>query len=186
MPSYVATLPPDSRRTPPVVGRTVLLVTQSIHNLERHCGLQLFKQSGRRMELTHAGRVLFRCARRIFEAAEKAEQAIRELSTVARGELRVGTTKIYARYLMPSAISSFRERHPEVTVLLDEGSSEQMVQSVEQPASGRLVALPLPGPPVTLETDVVTMEQGPPSPAVRAFLHVLQESATADWNEPMG
>lgn len=128
---YVAARESSYRRAAEVLYITQPAVTQNIRSLERFVGLPLFQKSGRRMELTHAGRILFRYARRIFEAAEEAEQAMREVATVARGELRVGTTKIYARYIMPSIISLFRDRHPEVTVVLEEGSSEQMVQSVE-------------------------------------------------------
>jgi len=107
-------------------------VSQNIKGLETYLGLPLFRRSGRQRELTPAGAALFKYAERIFGVADEAEQAMRELGAIDRGEVRVGTTKIYARYLMPSIIDAYRTRHPDITVVLDEGSSEQMVRSVAE------------------------------------------------------
>jgi len=107
-------------------------VSQNIKGLETYLGLPLFRRNGRQRELTPAGAALFDYAERIFAVADEAEQAMRELGAIDRGEVRVGTTKIYARYLMPSIIDAYRKRHPDITVVLDEGSSEQMVRNVAE------------------------------------------------------
>jgi DNA-binding transcriptional LysR family regulator len=48
--------------------------------------------------------------------------------------------------------------------------------------SGRLVKIPLKGGDLELQTDVVFLAEAYQSPAVRAFLSVLEESATAQWS----
>jgi DNA-binding transcriptional LysR family regulator len=268
-------------------------VSQTIKSMESYYAVGLFKKSGRSMELTTAGRLLFGYAEQIFTTAEQADTAMRELSTTPQGELHVGTTKIYARYLMPSIIAAFRERFAAVTVVLDEGSSAQMIETVErlenhlaitgrvgaypprlrtqhfrhveltmvagpdhpfagrrdvqwselvgQPlivrepgssmrqtimqnlehhgvtptivmesssvgfikefvaegrglgflfepdireelAAGKLVKVPLDGRNIALETDIIMLSEAYKSPMVRAFLGVLEESATAVWS----
>src|SRR5680860_353985 len=122
-------------------------VSQNIKALETYYGVGLFQRVGRSMQLTQAGRILFEHAERIFAAADEAEHAIRELGKLERGEIRVGTTKIYARYLMPSIVNAFREQHPAITVALDEGSSEQMVNSVENLKNHLVVVGRVPYPP---------------------------------------
>lgn len=127
---YVAARERSHTRAARLLFITQPAVSQNIKALETYLGLSLFSKTGRQRELTPAGRILYDHAERIFTSADEAEQAMRELGAIDRGELRVGTTKIYARYLMPSIIDAYRERHPDITVMLDEGSSEQIVRSV--------------------------------------------------------
>ena len=127
---YVAARERSHTRAARVLFITQPAVSQNIKALETYLGLPLFSKTGRQRELTPAGRILYDHAERIFTSADEAEQSMRELGAIDRGELRVGTTKIYARYLMPSIIDAYRERHPDITVMLDEGSSEQIVRSV--------------------------------------------------------
>jgi DNA-binding transcriptional LysR family regulator len=47
-----------------------------------------------------------------------------------RGTLKIGTTKNYARYIMPSLLSEFQRRFPRIKVILDEGNSEDMAGSI--------------------------------------------------------
>jgi DNA-binding transcriptional LysR family regulator len=48
--------------------------------------------------------------------------------------------------------------------------------------AGRLVRIPLEGGELELETAIVLLPDGARNPAVRAFLQVLEESATAGWS----
>ncbi|MHB0978816.1 MAG: LysR family transcriptional regulator [Thermoleophilia bacterium] len=128
---YFAAREGGYRRAAEALFVTQPAVSQNIKALETYYGVGLFRKVGRSMELTPAGRTLYGFAERIFEAAEEADLAIREFARLERGEVRVGTTKIFARYLMPSIVNAFRERYPAVSVSLDEGSSEQMIRSVE-------------------------------------------------------
>lgn len=128
---YYAAREGGYRRAAEALFITQPAVSQNIKALETYYGVGLFRKVGRSMELTPAGRTLYGFAERIFEAADEADLAIREFARLERGEVRVGTTKIFARYLMPSIVNAFRERYPAVSVSLDEGSSEQMIRSVE-------------------------------------------------------
>ena len=47
-----------------------------------------------------------------------------------RGILRLGTTKSYVRYFMPSLISTFHDAYPHIKINLDEGSSLDMTNSL--------------------------------------------------------
>jgi DNA-binding transcriptional LysR family regulator len=105
-------------------------VTMQIRELEGYYNLRLFHRHGKRVELTDAGRILFRYAKKIFELTAQAERAIWELKDLASGVLKIGTTKTYAKHLMPSLISSFQEKHRGIHVILSEGSSAEITNSL--------------------------------------------------------
>ncbi len=68
--------------------------------------------------------------RPIFEAADRFEKVVEDLQKVGRYELRIGATKMFARFLM-STITSFEESHPEATVILRDSTSEEAAKGVE-------------------------------------------------------
>jgi DNA-binding transcriptional LysR family regulator len=105
-------------------------VTMQIRALESYFNMKLFHRHGRRMELTEAGRVLFGYAQKIFDLAAKAERTIWELKDLETGTLKIGTTKTYAKHFMPFLISTFQESHPGVHVILSEGSSAEIANSL--------------------------------------------------------
>lgn len=105
-------------------------VTMQIRELETYYNLRLFNRHGKRVELTEAGRILFGYAKKIFDWTARAERAIWELKDLEAGTLKIGTTKTYAKHFMPALISSFQEKHPGVHVILSEGSSAEISNSL--------------------------------------------------------
>ncbi len=105
-------------------------VTGQIRALEQALELRLFRRRGRRMVLTEAGALLYQRARQVFELERDMERLVAELKEVRRGLLKVGTTKTYARYLMPGLVRAFHAAHPEVRIVLEEGSSLDVIRGV--------------------------------------------------------
>lgn len=105
-------------------------VTAQIRTFEEQCRLKLFKKKGRSLFLTDEGNTLYEYARKIFEYEKEVEGVIEEMRELKRGILRLGTTKAYARYIMPFLISGFRKAYPHIKVHLDEGSSLDMARSL--------------------------------------------------------
>ncbi len=97
---------------------------------EDTCNLVLFKKKGRRVFLTDESKTLYEYARKIFEIEQELEVAIEELRELKRGVLRLGTTKAYARYLMPALVTGYHRQYPNIRIILDEGSSRDMVHSL--------------------------------------------------------
>jgi DNA-binding transcriptional LysR family regulator len=82
------------------------------------------------MQLTEAGELLYQYAEKIFDLVSDANEKMRDFKKLMRGTLQIGTTKNYARYIMPSLLSEFQRRFPRIKVILDEGNSEDMAKSV--------------------------------------------------------
>jgi len=105
-------------------------VSSQIKHLEEMFKQQLFTKVGRRIYLTESGKVLLGYASKIFELEAEAEKTLNEIKEIQKGTLHVGTTKTYARYLMPKYISTFHAMYPGISIHLSEGSSMEMVQSL--------------------------------------------------------
>ncbi|MGO9022155.1 MAG: LysR substrate-binding domain-containing protein [Syntrophobacteraceae bacterium] len=102
-------------------------VTAHIKSLESFSNLTLFKKKGRKLYLTYEGRILYEHVCKIFEYEKTIENAINGMLKLSVGMLRVGTTKTYARFLMPSLLSHFLKVYPNIKIALNEGSSQDMI-----------------------------------------------------------
>jgi len=105
-------------------------VTMQVKSLERSLNLKLIEQLGKRVQLSEAGELLYQYAGKIFDLVGEANDKMKDFKKLMRGTLKIGTTKNYARYIMPSLLSEFQKRFPRTKVILDEGNSEDMARSV--------------------------------------------------------
>ena len=105
-------------------------VTMQIKSLEADLDLKLFTRHGKGFELTDAGRVLFGYAERVFEIVEEMEYVLKGHADLSHGSLVIGTTRSFARHLMPRLLSKFQEQYPGVKVYLKVGSSTKVADSV--------------------------------------------------------
>ncbi len=105
-------------------------VTFQIKSLEKSLNMKLLDFLGRKVQLSEAGELLFQYAEKIFGLVNDAEEKMKDFKKLMKGTLRIGSTKNYARYLMPSLLPAFQHKFPRIKVILDEGNSEDMARSV--------------------------------------------------------
>lgn len=103
-------------------------VTKTIQQLEREVGLALIERHGRRIALTHAGRVLHTYARRLFALEREMEEALTALQEVEVGEVTLAASTTTGVYLLPQVIARFRARYPHVTLHLAILNSHEIVE----------------------------------------------------------
>ncbi len=107
-------------------------VTAQLKALEAFIELKLFKKMGRKIYLTSEGQAIYAYTRKIFSLEKEVENFIQQTRELKRGVLRIGTTKTYARYFMPSMMTSFHQAYPRIKIHLDEGSSMDMINSLHK------------------------------------------------------
>ena len=105
-------------------------VSIQLRRFERALGLRLIDKIGRELRLTEVGDLLYSYAQEIFRLVEEAKEAIEDARHLKWGSLRLGTTQALAQHFMSTVVAVFQERFPNITVHLDEGSSEEMVEGV--------------------------------------------------------
>ena len=106
-------------------------VTAHIKALEESCSLKLFRKQGRRIHLTAEGEALLAHVKKVFEYEKEIENAISNLVEVKEGILRLGTSKTYAKYIMPFLLEPFHRAYPGIRIYLDEGSSNSILHSLK-------------------------------------------------------
>jgi DNA-binding transcriptional LysR family regulator len=131
-------------------------LSQQIRTLETQLGATLFLRSSRGAELTDAGAVLLREARPVLAQAARAVEAVRQAARGGQGSLRVGFLSSVANYVMPPVVRAFRERHPGVTLHVEDVAIATLVERLR---AGDLDAgLTRPPQVDDLETEVVLRE----------------------------
>ena len=101
-------------------------VTMQIKAFEKNLDVKLLRKSGKELQLTDMGNVLYSYAERIFQVVEELEYALKGYGDLTQGSLTIGTTRSFARHLMPGLLSRFQERFPNVKVYLKVGSSQEI------------------------------------------------------------
>jgi DNA-binding transcriptional LysR family regulator len=109
-------------------------VSQQLAQLQREAGVELFRKTGRRLELTDAGRTLVARADELLARVEEIEAELAARAGTVRGTVRVGAFQTAASALVIPAMALLAERHPEVRVELLETEAETSLPLVERGA----------------------------------------------------
>ncbi len=104
-------------------------VSRQIRELEEELGVDLFVRAGKRLtELTEVGTLIVPIVERMLNDAENLRRAGEEFTQQANGRLSIAATHSQARYALPGAVRDFRERYPQVTLNLHQGSPKQVAE----------------------------------------------------------
>lgn len=133
-------------------------VSAQIRILEENLGVKLFARLGKKIVLTEAGAVLQGYSRKIFKLRNEAENVMNDLRLIRRGTLKVGTTHTYAGHIMPPILALFQSTFPQINVVLHEGSSMEIAQSLASLAV-EVAVLAYPGPVKRVKFEFLKREE---------------------------
>ena len=117
----------------------VLNVTQStiskmVRQLEDEVGAQLLIRDGRKLSLTDTGRIVFGHGQEILASMRQLTLEVRDTQALRRGSLAVGIPPMINLLFTP-VLKAFRERHPDITLILQENTGPAIERQV---AAGEL------------------------------------------------
>ncbi len=109
-----------------------MLITQSavtllIKQLERDLGVTLFDRTTRALRLTSAANEALPIARRMLRNQELLTDSLRALADGRSGQVMLAVTVGVAAILMPRVVVAFRSQYPDVTVVMEDLSPEQLM-----------------------------------------------------------
>lgn len=104
-------------------------VSTQVKDLERHAGLPLFEQLGRKIYLTVAGRELLQYSRAIIQMFREADEAMAQLKGIAGGTLNVSVISA-GDYFFPRLLAEFTRRHPGVILSLAVHNREELLRQL--------------------------------------------------------
>lgn len=103
-------------------------VSTQVRQLERTLRVTLVDRTGNSVRPTAEGEMLAEYARRMLLLADEAVAAVRQVSGVQVGRLRVGGTTTAGTYLLPKLLSRFRDRYPGIDCDIVVGNGQQVLR----------------------------------------------------------
>ncbi|MDX2216040.1 MAG: LysR substrate-binding domain-containing protein [Oculatellaceae cyanobacterium bins.114] len=101
-------------------------VSAAVNSLEKEYGVRLFHRVGRHIEITEAGKLLEIEAQKILDQVISTERGLRELNSLQRGQLRLGSSLTLGNYWLPDRISRFKQQYPGITVNCTLANAEEI------------------------------------------------------------
>ncbi|MFM1945260.1 MAG: Hydrogen peroxide-inducible s activator [Verrucomicrobiota bacterium] len=101
-------------------------LSRGIQKLEEQLGQPLFERKPREVVLTDLGQILLERAREILKLLD---DTFMELSDAGcRGRVRLGVIPTIAPYYLPPILERFAREHPEITIILQEDTTENLIK----------------------------------------------------------
>ncbi len=113
-------------RTAGKVNLSAAAIHRQLRVLEEELGVRLYERVGRQLRLTPAAETLLPLARELLAQYEAIRAAANDLKGLKRGRLRIGTGPTFSSYILPPLLEEFRERYPNVELLVETGHTKQL------------------------------------------------------------
>ena len=97
-----------------------------IKKIEEIIGEPLFDRSTTPLQLTEVGKVYIKAAEEITQIEQRVENYINDLAGLKTGNLAVGASTLFAAYVVPSLITQFNQKFPDVHIQLIEGNTAEL------------------------------------------------------------
>lgn len=97
-----------------------------VKKVEEQIGFPLFDRSTNPLQLTEVGKAYIEAAEEIFQIEQRMENYINNLSTLKTGSLSIGASNLFAAYVLPPIITSFKQKFPDVDIQITEGNTTQL------------------------------------------------------------
>lgn len=106
-------------------------VSKQLRLLEEELGVQIFTRKGKSLDgITDAGREIVKRAELIMREVGNIKILASNLRDDSSGSFSIATTHTQARYVLPPIIQEFRQRFPDVSFNVHQGTSEQIADLV--------------------------------------------------------
>ncbi len=105
-------------------------VNRQILQLEEELGVPLFDRVPRGMRLTPPGATIVTLARRWRGDEQRAGREIRQMQGIHQGQVRISAMDSHATGVLPALVEALAARHPQVSLDIEIGGSEDAVAAV--------------------------------------------------------
>ena len=105
-------------------------LSNQLKQFEEEFGTPLFIRAARRMELTDAGRILYRKSKDIIALVDAAHKEIDASIEGAQGSLRLGMTQAYPDLYVNNLLLAFQKQNPQMRFDIFEESSMEILEQL--------------------------------------------------------
>jgi len=105
-------------------------LSQQIMALEAEVGEQLMERRPRGIELTAAGELLLRHAKRLLREESLLREQLRARSELQMGKVHFGIIPTLAPYLLPKLLGEFQREYPSIEIEVIEDRTSSLIQAI--------------------------------------------------------
>jgi len=118
-------------------------ISNQLKRLQETIGMPLYRRYGRGVQLTGTGEAFYNRALKVQQAMQDLNSFADELHGLQAGRIYLSASQTIAGSLLPAALVSFRQLHPQIEVFVDSGNSQQVFENMQHHDLG-LVESPMP------------------------------------------
>lgn len=105
-------------------------LSQCIRKLENEVGTQLFARSSSGVVLTSEGNCFLSFAENVLSEKSTFERKLFDVKNAENGEVFLGFSGAQAAFVLPHILPAFQEKHPNISIHLVEGTSDEIEQKL--------------------------------------------------------
>ncbi|MDQ0243933.1 DNA-binding transcriptional LysR family regulator [Bacillus fengqiuensis] len=107
-------------------------LSKMVKSLEDEIGIKLIDRSGKRIQLTDAGEIVFQQAEAVLRSLNDLSNSLYDLMNLKRGTIKFGIPPIIGTLFFPRIMKSFRDSYPLIHIQMIEFGAKKMERIVEQ------------------------------------------------------
>lgn len=107
-------------------------VSQSIRQLERSLGVELFHRAARGVELTGEGQVLYSFVEKGYEQIEQGVEKVRQMQNLELGEVRIGASDMTLQFYLLPFLEKFHEQYPQIKVTVSNAPTPETLALLKE------------------------------------------------------
>ena len=107
-------------------------LSMQVKKLEEEVGILLFDRSRQPVALTDAGKMFIDQARVVLRENKRLKEVVATAKGDIAGELKIGIIPTLAPYLLPLFANAFTETYPEVNLIVDELTTDNIINSLKK------------------------------------------------------
>ncbi len=116
------------------VFRSQSAVSVQIRQLEQDYGTKLLDRTGKRVQLTPAGEVLFEYAMKLIALRNESLSVVAGPEETPRGTLSIGANEATCLYVLPDIFTAYRSLNPHVQISIYRSFSHKVIQKLHEGA----------------------------------------------------
>ncbi|NOZ83707.1 MAG: LysR family transcriptional regulator [Epsilonproteobacteria bacterium] len=105
-------------------------VSQTIKDIENKFAIKLFIRQNKKLYLTHEGKELYICTKKIINLLKDAQLCLENFNTLKKGCACIGASTTIGNYLLPVIVKAFKEQYPCIDIKIFIGNTNEVINKL--------------------------------------------------------
>ncbi|WP_100489659.1 LysR family transcriptional regulator [Sporolactobacillus pectinivorans] len=107
-------------------------ISKMVKDIEDELGMTLLDRSGKEIELTDAGRIVFEQSRKIVQSFDHLSDELTDLTNARRGKLTIGLPPMIGVHFFPEILGKLRSDYPGIDLHIVEYGAKKVADCVSE------------------------------------------------------